>query len=45
MYEFTIINKVTKEEEFIFGHNSTAAFRKRGYNPDEWSVIDVNYAD
>ena len=45
MYEYTIRNKKTNQQEVIFGHSYAGAFKKWGLNPDEWIVEFVNYDD
>lgn len=46
MYEFTIVNNVTGEEEIIFGYNANDAFKRRkDLNEEQWFVALVDYID
>ena len=45
MYEFTMINKVTGENNIEFGYNEKDMWRRSGLNPEEWNIILVDYVD
>lgn len=46
MYEYTIYNPNTKEEEIIFGHSLEDAFRRYPeLNPSEWICLMREYID
>ena len=45
MYEFTILNKHTNEENIIFGHSIKGAFEKHNLNRADWEVILIEYID
>ena len=45
MYEYEILNKETEEIEFMWGYSIEDAFRRRGFNRDEWKVISSEYID
>ena len=45
MFEFTVKNYKTNEEDIIFGYSMADAMRRNKMSPVEWSVISMNYAD
>ena len=45
MWEYGIYNRVTDEEDVIFGYDFLNACIRRGINPDEWEIIYRDYAD
>ena len=45
MWEFDIVNKNTKESRIMFGYNEADAFRRSGYDPNEYSVVGRTYVD
>lgn len=45
MFEYTIRNIATDEEDFIHGYSIKDAFRRANYNRNEWTVIMWEYID
>lgn len=46
MYEYEIMNKVTKERTFIWGYSwKNALSRNPSINPSEWECIFSEYVD
>jgi hypothetical protein len=46
MWEFEIMNTVTKEKEIIFGHSLSDAFDSvPSLNPSEWECLRQDYID
>ena len=45
MYEYRIVNRITKEENVIFGRTYIDACRRWNVNPAEMLVIDCEYVD
>lgn len=45
MYEFTIENRHTNEETYIFGYNINNAFSRTKLNPNDWQVVNAEYID
>ena len=45
MYEITVINRATNEENILFGYSIAKAFEKAGYTYEEWKVIMMEYID
>ena len=45
MFEFTIKNHKTNEEDIIFGYSMADAMRRNRLNPIEWNIVSMNYAD
>ena len=45
MYEFEILNKTTKETNYIFGYGFNDACRRSKLEPNEWTVIGKDYID
>ena len=45
MWEFTVRNKTTNQENIIFGYNERDAFRRAGYNIEEWETLYYYYVD
>lgn len=46
MYEYEIMNKITKERYFIWGYNwNDALTRGLYFNPDEWECLHCEYVD
>lgn len=46
MWEFEIMNTITKETEIIIGYSLSDAFRRTpSLNPNEWEYIRQDYID
>ena len=45
MYEYRIINRVTNEENIIFGRTYADACKRWKVDPNEMLVIDCEYID
>lgn len=45
MYEYTIENRQTHEETYIFGFNVADAFARSKLNRDDWRVVCAEYVD
>ena len=45
MYCFYLMNKVTKEETFIYGYDLKKAMEKADMNPNDYEYLDRDYVD
>lgn len=45
MWAIEVRHKITGEENTIMGYNPTDAFRRKGWNPDDYEVVDAIYED
>ena len=45
MYEYYILNKMTNEQEVVFGRTLTQACERANLKMEEWVLIDRFYAD
>lgn len=45
MREYGITNYKTNENSVMFGRNLADAWRRSGYNPEEWEVYYEEYID
>lgn len=45
MWEFDIVHNDTNESRIMFGYNEADAFRRSGYDPNEYIVVGRTYID
>ena len=45
MYCFYVMNKVTKEETFVYGYDLKKAMEKADMNPNDYEYLDRDYVD
>lgn len=45
MWAIEVMHKVTGEEDLIIGYNLKDACRRKGWNPDDYYVINAYYED
>lgn len=45
MWEIVVMNKLTSEEDTIFGYNFEDACRRKQYDPADFKCLDLWYVD
>lgn len=45
MYEYTMMNNKTREEDIYYGYNNNDVYHRNNLNMNEWIIIRKDYID